>query len=62
MDYKAISRAIIDYLIDNEITVSKLASILKVSRVSIYNWMDGKPITKLNYEKLKEILKDYLEV
>ena len=62
MDYKAISHAILDYLIENDTTVSELSAILKVSRGTIYNWMDGKPITKTNYEKLYRLIKDYLEV
>ena len=61
MDYKTISNAILDYLIENDTTVSDLAAILKVSRGTIYNWMDGKPITKTNYAKLYRIIKDYLE-
>ena len=40
----------------------ELNTILKISRGTIYNWIDGKPITKTNYTKLYKIIKDYLEV
>lgn len=53
--------AILDYLIENNMSVAELAAKIKVCRSSVYNWMDGKDITRTNYEKLYREIKEYIE-
>ena len=58
---ETIKKAIYDYLIENNMSVAELAAKIKVSRGSIYNWLNGKEIVKTNYEKLYREIKEYID-
>lgn len=56
-----IQKAIIYYLIDNDMTVSELSKKIGASKPSIYRWMNGTcEITNKYYIKLNRLFDDYL--
>ena len=57
---KEIADTIIYYLIDNNMSVTELAKQLNISRVTIYNWMNGKTIMNDRYYiQMLKMFEDY---
>ena len=54
-----IGRLIPFYLNDNKMTVEAFAEKLNVNRVSIYRWIEGKPMYYRNYVVLLSVLREY---
>lgn len=48
------------FLIDNDMTVKALASDLKVSKQTVYRWLDGtRSPSNRHYAQLDSLMKDY---
>lgn len=54
-----IGRLIPFYLKDNNMSVEQFANEMKVNRVSVYNWIQGKPMYYRNYVILLSVLREY---
>lgn len=54
-----IGRLIPFYLNDHKMTVEAFAEKLNVNRVSIYRWIEGKPMYYRNYVVLLSVLREY---
>ena len=44
------------------LTTSNMAELLKVSRMTYYGWVKGKPVRKKNDDKVREILRKLLSI
>lgn len=54
-----IGRLIPFYLNDNNLTVEQFAQKLNTSKVSVYRWIEGKPMYYRNYVVLLSVLREY---
>ena len=54
-----IGRFIPFYLKDKQMTVKEFADKLNVNRVSVYRWIEGKPMYYNNYIVLLSVLREY---
>lgn len=58
-DKQEIGRLIPFYLNDQKMSISELAQKMNVSKKTIYNWIDGKPMFYRNYVVLLSLLREY---
>ena len=57
---KEIGALIPAYLKDHNITAVQFAKEIEASKASIYNWIAGKPMIDVYYNKLLSILREYI--
>lgn len=58
-DKQEIGRLIPFYLKDKKISIKQFSQQMNVSRKTVYNWIEGKPMYYNNYVVLLSLLREY---
>ena len=58
-DKQEIGRLIPFYLNDKKMSINEFAQKMNVSKKSVYNWIEGKPMFYRNYIVLLSLLREY---